>query len=111
MAERELTVAEEQGLIDRRQEDEAETFRTQRNIRNTLKYQLTKEYGISKDKVGEIADGILKVHGLSKDSLDIVNFLHRSISAKYSQDVSVDANANKESNTITSLIGESVIPL
>ena len=110
MAERELTVAEEQGLIDRRQEDEAETFRTQRNIRNTLKYQLTKEYGISKDKVGEIADGILKVHGLSKDSLDIVNFLHRSISAKYSQDVSVDANANKESNTITSLIGESVIP-
>ena len=95
----------DQEFIDRKKEDEAETFRTQRNIRNTLKYQLAKEYGFDKDRANEVADKILRVHGLSKDSLDIVNFLHRAIT-----DVSVDANANKESNTITSLIGESVIP-
>ena len=100
----------DQEFIDRKQEGEAETFRTQRNIRNTLKYQLAKEYGFDKDRANEVADKILRVHGLSKDSLDIVNFLHRAITAQHSQDVSVDANANKESNTITSLIGESVIP-
>ena len=100
----------DQEFIDRKKEDEAETFRTQRNIRNTLKYQLAKEYGFDKDRANEVADKILRVHGLSKDSLDIVNFLHRAITAQHSQDVSVDANANKESNTITSLIGESVIP-
>ena len=110
MTERVLTKIEEQQIIDRQTADEAETFRTQRNIRNTLKYQLIKEYGFDKDKANDIADKILRVHGLSKDSLDIVNFLHRSITAQHSQDVSVDANANKESNTITSLIGESVIP-
>lgn len=110
MTERVLTTVEEQGLIDRRQENEAETFRTQRNIKNTLKYQLMKEYGVEKEEVNELADKILRIHGLSKDSLDIVNFLHRSIMTQHSQDVSVDANANKEANTITSLIGESVIP-
>ena len=110
MTERVLTAAEEQEVIDRRTDDEAETFRTQRNIKNTLKYQLKKEYGFDRDRANEVAEKILKVHGLSKDSLDIVNFLHRSIVAQHSQDVSVDANANKESNTITSLIGESVIP-
>lgn len=100
----------DQEFIDRKKEDEAETFRTQRNIRNTLKYQLAKEYGFDRDRANEVADKILRIHGLSKDSLDIVNFLHRAITAQHSQDVSVDANANKESNTITSLIGESVIP-
>ena len=106
MTERVLTTIEEQGIIDRKQENEAETFRTQRNI----KYQLKKEYGFDTEKTNDIAEKILKIHGLSKDSLDIINFLHRSIVAQHSQDVSVDANANKESNTITSLIGESVIP-
>ena len=110
MTERVLTTIEEQGIIDRKQENEAETFRTQRNIKNTLKYQLKKEYGFDTEKTNDIAEKILKIHGLSKDSLDIINFLHRSIVAQHSQDVSVDANANKESNTITSLIGESVIP-
>ena len=110
MTERVLTTIEEQGIIDRKQENEAETFRTQRNIKNTLKYQLKKEYGFDIEKTNDIAEKILKIHGLSKDSLDIINFLHRSIVAQHSQDVSVDANANKESNTITSLIGESVIP-
>ena len=110
MTERVLTTIEEQGIIDRKQENEAETFRTQRNIKNTLKYQLKKEYGFDTEKTNDIAEKVLKIHGLSKDSLDIINFLHRSIVAQHSQDVSVDANANKESNTITSLIGESVIP-
>lgn len=110
MTERILTREEEQELIDRPQAEEAETFRTQRNIKNTLRYQLSKEYGFDKERANEVADKILKVHGLNKESLDIVNFLHRSIVSKYVQDVSVDANANKESNTITSLVGESVIP-
>ena len=110
MTERILTAAEEQEILDRPTEEEAETFRTQRNIKNTLRYQLKKEYGFNTERANDVAEKILKVHGLSKNSLDIVNFLHRSITAQHSQDVSVDANANKESNTITSLIGESVIP-
>ena len=110
MSEHVLTAIEEQEILERRPVEEAETFRTLRNIRNTLRYQLRKEYGRTKEESEILAEKILKIHGLSKESLDIVNILHRFITAQHSQDVSVDANANKESNTITSLIGESVIP-
>lgn len=105
-----LTYLEEQDLLDRGSGDEAETMRTQRNIRNTLKYRLKQAYGLDKEQAEEIADKILRIHGLSKDSLDIVNIMSKFVKARYAQDVSVDVNANKESNTITSLVGESVIP-
>lgn len=105
-----LTYLEEQDLLDRGSGDEAETMRTQRNIRNTLKYRLKQAYGLDKEQAEEIADKILRIHGLSKDSLDIVNIMSKFVKARYAQDVSVDVNANKESNTIMSLVGESVIP-
>ena len=76
MSDERILTQEEQGLIDPRPEGEVETERTRRNIRNTLKYQLHKEYGIPVKDTGELADKILKVHGLSKDDFDVVHKMH-----------------------------------
>ena len=67
MTERVLTKIEEQQIIDRQTADEAETFRTQRNIRNTLKYQLIKEYGFDKDKAKSLIEAEYKMKPIREE--------------------------------------------
>ena len=99
MSDERILAQEEQGLIDPRPEGEVETERTRRNIRNTLKYQLHKEYGIPVKDTGDLADRILKVHGLSKDDFDVVHKMHSLMTNKLN-DESIDPNANKDSRTV-----------
>ena len=109
MTERILTSAEEQELIDPRPEGEVETERTRRNIRNTLKYQLHKEYGIPTKDTNDLADRILKVHGLSKDDFDVVHKMHALMTNRLN-DESIDPNANKDSKTILGIQTEASNP-
>ena len=109
MSDERILAQEEQGLIDPRPEGEVETERTRRNIRNTLKYQLHKEYGIPVKDTGDLADRILKVHGLSKDDFDVVHKMH-SLMTNRLNDESIDPNANKDSKTILGIQTEASNP-
>lgn len=88
-------------------EEDPTTTRTLRNIRNTLRYQLSKEYSIE-DK--EIVESILSVHGLCRDNFDFVTNVGKFISSKLN-DLSIDSNGNKNEKTIMGIIGEAVAPV
>ena len=88
-------------------QEEASTTRTLRNIRNALRIQLQDEYGI-KDK--ELENDILKIHGLSKKNFDFVTNMETLISSKLN-DVSIDANGNKNEKTIMGIMGEATSPV
>lgn len=95
-----------------RETNEPGTNRTLRNIKNTLRYQLANEYGIEFRATGDIADSILKIHGLNKnENFDFLRTMKRLIGESRVNDESIDANANKNSKTVLGLINEAESPV
>lgn len=93
------------------QEEEATTARTLRNIRKTLRYSLEKKYGfIEKERLREIEDKILQVHGLNKNNFDFINKVEDIVTG-HLNDNSVDDNSNKNEKTVAGIIVESTAPV
>lgn len=88
------------------QYDTATTTRTLKNIKKALAYSLTSNYNINDpNELEQIANGILKVHGLHKDNFDFINQAGVVISEKLNS-VSIDDNSNKNEKTIKGLLKE-----
>lgn len=83
------------------------TNRTLKNIRNTLKESLKRKYNIDDE---EILEKILKIHGLNKEQFDFVNNIESIIMNKLN-DVSIDANSNKNEKTIEAISQECIAPV
>jgi len=86
--------------------EDANTTRTLRNVRQTLRIQLKNEYGIE-DK--ELENKILEIHGLNKNNFDFVSSIESLISDKLN-DTSIDPNGNKNEKTISGILSEAVAP-
>jgi len=76
--------------------DDVRTNRTLKNIRKSLEDNLKIKYNIE-DK--DIIDNILKIHGLHKDNFDFVSNIAKIINERLN-DISIDANSNKNEKTI-----------
>lgn len=89
------------------QYDEATTTRTLKNIKKSLTYSLiSSNYKLdSTDKIEEVTNKILKVHGLHKDNFDFINQAGILITEKLNS-VSIDDNSNKNEKTIKGLLKE-----
>jgi len=88
-------------------DNSATTNRTIRNIKKTLAKSLELKYGITDET---IVNKILSIHGLDKKRFDVVNSVETIINDKLN-DVSIDANSNKNEKTIEGIQQEAVAPL
>jgi ribonucleoside-triphosphate reductase len=90
---------------------EPTTDRSLKNIKKTLIYSLRREYKITDiNKLNEIADKILKIHGLHKDNFDFVKQAGLAIQESIN-DFSIDDNANKSDKNPKSIIYEVTAPI
>lgn len=83
------------------------TRRTLTNIRKTLEKSLAAKYGIT-DK--SVVDNLLNIHGLNNERFDFVKSIESVINEKLN-DVSIDANSNKNEKTIEAVVQESIAPV
>lgn len=81
------------------------TTRTIKNIKKNIIATLKSNYPFVNGRVKEVADIILKKHGLHEDSFDFVNLfesgLHENIN-----DISIDDNANKNEKVFRGYLNE-----
>lgn len=81
------------------------TTRTIKNIKKNIIATLRSNYPFVNGRVKEVADVILKKHGLHEDSFDFVNLfesgLHENIN-----DISIDDNANKNEKVLRGYLNE-----
>lgn len=84
--------------------DDATTKRTHKNIEKTLRIGLKEKYNLDSNS---ITQDILKIHGLTDDDFDVIKTYERLFNEKLN-DVSIDANANKNDKTIRGLQDEAV---
>lgn len=81
------------------------TTRTIKNIKKNIIATLRSNYPFINGRVKEVADVILKKHGLHEDSFDFVNLfesgLHENIN-----DISIDDNANKNEKVFRGYLNE-----
>lgn len=81
------------------------TTRTIKNIKKNIIATLRSNYPFVNGRVKEVADIILKKHGLHEDSFDFVNLfesgLHENIN-----DISIDDNANKNEKVFRGYLNE-----
>lgn len=87
--------------------DDVKTNRTLKNIKNSLSNSLERKYNIDNDKV---VDKLLKIHGLHRDNFDFVSNIAKVINEKLN-DISIDANSNKNDKTIESISQEVISPV
>lgn len=89
--------------------------RTLDNIKETLKNSIIQKYCIDSkiftlDKVNDVVDGILKVHGLNEERLDLITSFNKFIKNKNQlSEESVDTNSNKSEVNIRSAIYEATM--
>jgi anaerobic ribonucleoside-triphosphate reductase len=88
-------------------DDSATTSKTLKNIKTALNLSLLRKYGIKDDSVSE---KLLAIHGLNKKRFDIVNSIE-SIIKDTLNDVSIDANSNKNEKTIEGIHQEAFAPI
>lgn len=79
--------------------DNATTVRTLRNIKKALDKNLKEKYKIENE---EISNKIMTIHGLDKKRFDFVNSIETIINDNLN-DVSIDANSNKNEKTIEAI--------
>ncbi|HON82726.1 MAG TPA: anaerobic ribonucleoside-triphosphate reductase [Caldisericia bacterium] len=79
--------------------DNATTVRTLRNIKKALDKNLKEKYKIENE---EISNKIMAIHGLDKKRFDFVNSIETIINDNLN-DVSIDANSNKNEKTIEAI--------
>lgn len=78
-------------------------------IYKTLENRLKEYYNIPENKLEEITNNILKIHGLDKDSFSIINQFEELYEGNLN-DITIDDNANKE-KTISGILQESMNPI
>lgn len=90
---------------------EPTTDRSLKNIKKTLIYSLRNTYGIKdKEKINDISDELLRIHGLHKDNFDFVKQVGVAIQENINE-FSIDSNANKSEKNPRSVITEVVTPV
>lgn len=83
---------------------DAGTTRTIKNIREVLVKDLKRKYKIKdKEKLFEIANSLLKIHGISEENFDFVNSFSKFMTEKLN-DISIDDNSNKNEKSIKGLL-------
>jgi len=88
-------------------DDNITTYRTLKNMRNALKQSLKTKYNIEDD---DKIDQILSIHGITKDRFDFIKTIESTIMDKLN-DVSIDANSNKNEKTIEAITQEAIAPV
>jgi len=88
-------------------EDNITTTRTLRNIKRSIKQNLKSKYDLESD---EVVEDFLEIHGLTKNRFDFVKNIETVITEKLN-DVSIDANSNKNEKTIEAISQESIAPV
>lgn len=91
---------------------QANTTRTLKNITENLSKALKSKYGISdKEELKRKTQEILKLHGLSPENFDPVNFISKQVFGNLTtiNDISVDDNANKTDTNMTGVCVESML--
>lgn len=88
-------------------DDNITTTRTLRNIKKSLKDALIKKYNICDD---EVVEKFLNIHGINKARFDFVKGIETVIAEKLN-DISIDANSNKNEKTIEAVVQESIAPV
>lgn len=82
----------------------AATTKTIKNIREVLVKTLKKKYKITdKEKLTNIANELLKIHGLNEEKFDFIKSFSTFMSEKLN-DVSIDDNSNKNEKSIKGLL-------
>lgn len=82
------------------------TNRTLNNIRKVLKTTLKNKYNIEdEDKI----EKILEIHGLTKNRFDFIKSIENTI-VNQLNDISIDANSNKNEKTVEGIIQEAINP-
>lgn len=87
--------------------DNATTSRTLRNVKRALEHNLKTKYGIEDE---EIVNKFLSIHGLNKSRFDFVNSIEQVIHERLN-DVSIDANSNKNEKTVEAIQQEAFAPV
>lgn len=83
---------------------DAGTTRTIKNIREVLTKTLKQKYKIKdKEKLSNVANSLLKIHGISEENFDFVNSFSKFMTEKLN-DVSIDDNSNKNEKSIKGLL-------
>ncbi|MDR2772874.1 MAG: hypothetical protein LBB93_05340, partial [Elusimicrobiota bacterium] len=86
---------------------DASFARTLKNIKETLSKGLKRKYAIKdKNELTEKVNQFLTIHGLREKDFDVMNRVADFISSKIN-DVSIDANANKNEKCIRGILKES----
>lgn len=88
-------------------DDNATTARTLRNIKKTLEKSLKDKYNIDNEN---ISNGLLNIHGIDKKRFDFVNCIETIINGTLN-DVSIDANSNKNEKTVEGVYQETFAPI
>lgn len=83
------------------------TTKTLNNIKKSLRERLITKYKFDDEN---ITDEILSIHGLDKNRFDFINSVENVINDRIN-DVSVDANSNKNEKTISGIYQEATIPV
>lgn len=86
----------------------ANTTRTIKNIRDTLIKSLKTKYKITdKERLKEISDKLLKIHGLSESNFDFMSSFSKMIDEQNKlNDMSIDDNSNKNEKNIKGSLKE-----
>ena len=83
---------------------DSSTSAAQKRVKSALAYSLKNKYGIDNEETTRV---ILKIHGMDVDNFDVIANTERNINAGL-VDTSVDQNSNKNENTISGLVNESI---
>jgi ribonucleoside-triphosphate reductase len=83
------------------------TARTLKNIQKSLSNNLKNKYKIEDEN---IINEFLKIHGLDKNRFDFISNIENVMNDKMN-DVSIDANSNKNEKTIEAIQQESLAPV
>jgi hypothetical protein len=81
------------------------------SVYKSLQSRIIKTYGITDvEEAEEIADKLLKIHGMDRDHFSIIKQIEEMIAGKLN-DNSIDDNSNKNEKTIKGIMKESVNPI
>lgn len=93
--------------MDKTYDEVGSTTRTTKNIKKALTFSLKEKYGIE-DK--EIVTSMLKVHGLDDEKFDFINYISSMLNGNLN-DMSIDANSNKNEKIIEGIQQEAFAPV
>jgi len=91
-------------------DDTATTARTIKNIRKSVRNRLIEHHKIPEEKIEDVTDQILMLHGLHKNHFDFLNKIDDFITGILN-DNSIDSNGNKNEKTAEAVMQESLAPV